>query len=102
MPDYFDTIAFHCQQAVEKYLKATLVFYDIEFLRSHDLIYLLDLLSDRVEIDSDTYNKAITLNGFSTEIRYPNKKIFLSKDELEYAIAVAQDFRTLAVKVWSK
>jgi HEPN domain-containing protein len=21
LPDYFDTIAFHCQQAVEKYLK---------------------------------------------------------------------------------
>lgn len=26
IPEYFDTIAFHCQQATEKYLKATLVF----------------------------------------------------------------------------
>ena len=40
LPDYFDTIAFHCQQAVEKYIKAILVHKEIEFLRSHDLIYL--------------------------------------------------------------
>ena len=30
IPDYFDTVAFHCQQAVEKYLKAILVYYEIE------------------------------------------------------------------------
>lgn len=30
IPEYFDTIAFHCQQATEKYLKATLVFYRID------------------------------------------------------------------------
>jgi len=31
IPDYFDTIAFHCQQAVEKYLKAILVFMRLIF-----------------------------------------------------------------------
>ena len=51
LPDYFDTIAFHCQQAVEKYIKAILVFNKIEFQRSHDLVYLLELLSRRIEID---------------------------------------------------
>ncbi|HZL09619.1 MAG TPA: HEPN domain-containing protein [Prolixibacteraceae bacterium] len=50
LPEYFDTIAFHCQQAVEKYLKATLVYYRIDFLRSHDLIYLLELLSAKIEV----------------------------------------------------
>jgi HEPN domain-containing protein len=29
IPKYFDTIAFHCQQATEKYLKAILVFKEI-------------------------------------------------------------------------
>ena len=51
LPEYFDTITFHCQQAVEKYLKSILIFYHIDFLRSHDLIYLLDLLSGKIEID---------------------------------------------------
>jgi HEPN domain-containing protein len=27
IPEYMDTIAFHCQQAVEKYLKAFLIFH---------------------------------------------------------------------------
>jgi len=42
-PEYTDSICFHCQQAVEKYLKAYLVFLDIRFERKHNLGYLLDL-----------------------------------------------------------
>ncbi len=30
-PEYTDSICFHCQQAVEKYLKAYLVFLDVRF-----------------------------------------------------------------------
>ena len=99
IPEYFDTIAFHCQQATEKYIKSTLIFYEIEFLRTHDLIYLLDLLSGKIEIDEETYNMAIRLNGFSVQIRYPNKIIFLTKEELEYAISVAEYFRIYALKI---
>ncbi len=51
LSDYFDTIAFHCQQAVEKYFKAILIYYKIDFIKSHDLVYLLDLLSRKLEID---------------------------------------------------
>ena len=54
IPQYFDTIAFHCQQATEKYLKAMLVFYDVEFQRSHNLVYLLDLLSQKIDIPYNT------------------------------------------------
>jgi len=97
IPNYFDTIAFHCQQAVEKYIKAILVFYEIDFQRSHNLIYLLDLLSKKLEISEDRYDKAILLNGFSVQIRYPDKTIFLSNEELATAIAITQDFRAFAV-----
>jgi len=64
LPDYFDTIAFHCQQAVEKYLKALLVYYCIEFSRSHDLVYLLELLSRKIEIDDSKFRRAFSLNNF--------------------------------------
>jgi len=37
---------FHCQQAVEKSLKAFLAARDIPFLYRHDLGYLLDLCHD--------------------------------------------------------
>lgn len=96
-PDYFDTIAFHCQQAVEKYLKALLIYYEIEFQRTHNLIYLLDLLSNKIEISEDKYDSAIMLNGFSVQIRYPDRTIYLSKDELETSINITQKFRKFTI-----
>ena len=36
MPDY-STGVFHCQQATEKFIKAYLVRYQIEFPKTHDL-----------------------------------------------------------------
>lgn len=31
IPEYLDTVTFHCQQAVEKYLKSYLIFKSITF-----------------------------------------------------------------------
>lgn len=99
LPDYFDTIAFHCQQAVEKYIKAVLFFNKIEFQRSHDLIYLLELLSGKIKIDEDWYKIAVSLNNFSVQIRYPNTIIKLSKEEIESSIQIAEDFRKFAIEL---
>ncbi|MFW5821980.1 MAG: HEPN domain-containing protein [Tangfeifania sp.] len=93
IPEYFDTVAFHCQQAVEKYLKALLIFHEIEFQRTHDLPYLLELLSRKIKIDSKHFDKAIILNGFAVEIRYPDLTVKLSKEELQEAIGIAEFFR---------
>jgi len=98
LPDYFDTIAFHCQQAVEKYIKALLIYRNIEFERSHDLVYLLEILSVDIEISNEKFQKAVLLNGFSVQIRYPNNTVHLTKEELEEAIAIAQEFRDFTVK----
>ena len=98
IPDYFDTIAFHCQQASEKYIKSMLEHFGVEFQRSHNLVYLLDLLAQKIDIDEDIYDKAILLNGFSVQIRYPDNTILLTKDELEISINIAQKFRELAIK----
>jgi hypothetical protein len=61
------------------------------------LVYLLDLLSGQIEISEQTYDNAILLNGFSVQIRYPDKSIYLTKEELETSIQVAQDFRIFAI-----
>lgn len=42
IPEYYDTLGFHCQQAVEKFLKAYLTKNNIEFKPRHNLSYLLD------------------------------------------------------------
>lgn len=98
LPDYFDTIAFHCQQAVEKYIKAILVQREIVFDRSHDLIYLLELLPEVIQVTTEQFRKAASLNGLSVQIRYPNTIIRLTKKELEEAIAISHEFRAFAVE----
>jgi HEPN domain-containing protein len=98
IPEYYDIIAFHCQQAVEKYIKALLIHYRIEFIRSHDLVYLLDLLTEKIKIDDIKFKSVFSLNNYSVQIRYPNKIIHLSKDELVNAIKTAEDFRIFCLK----
>jgi HEPN domain-containing protein len=99
LPDYLDTIAFHCQQAVEKYLKALLIFYQIDFVRTHDLIYLLERISEKVEIDESRFQKAYLLSNFGVQIRYPNKIIKLTKEEIESAIEISQEFRNYVLNM---
>lgn len=91
LPDYKDTIAFHCQQAVEKTLKAYLIHLDIGFKRSHDLIYLLDILEQPDVFTRDDYDRLARLQDYAVEIRYPNDSIFLSHDEVADALAIADD-----------
>jgi len=46
-PPVLETACFHCQQAVEKALKAYLVWKGVPFERVHSLPYLLDLCRSR-------------------------------------------------------
>jgi len=93
IPDYSETLAFHCQQATEKYIKCLLEKNSIPFKRSHDLRYLLDLLNDTLSLDNEFYEKVMKLNAFSVEIRYPDMKMELTKQERDEAIEIAQSFR---------
>lgn len=93
LPEYFDTIGFHCQQATEKYLKFMLEHFEIEYQRTHNLVYLLDLLSLKMDLQDEIYDKAILLNEFSVQIRYPDTTIYLTKVELETAIKISREFR---------
>lgn len=93
IPDYSDTLAFHCQQATEKYIKCLLEKHSIPFKRSHDLRYLLDLLEDVIPLNSEIYESIMKLNAFGIEIRYPDIKIELTIRDREEAIQISQDFR---------
>jgi HEPN domain-containing protein len=93
LPQYRDTIAFHCQQASEKYLKGLLLFFDITFKRQHSLNYLLGLLSQKIEISNELYDNASELEDFAVEIRYPDTLVDLSDDEIQHAIKIAKLIR---------
>ena len=77
-----DIIGFHCQQAVEKCMKAFLVLHNIEPPRSHDLLFLktkCQSMGGLTEID-DTI--LIRLNPYSVEHRYPGEIVVAESDVL--------------------
>lgn len=99
LPDYYDTIAFHCQQAVEKSIKGILVYYGKDFKYSHYLPYLINLLSQLIPVTDEEEDKAILLNQFSVEIRYPNTTIALSEEDIINAIEIADYFMEKAIAI---
>jgi HEPN domain-containing protein len=98
IPDYSDTLAFHCQQATEKYIKCLLEKHAISFKKSHDLRYLLDLLDEEISLMPELYEQIMKLNAFGVEIRYPDTRIDLSKKDRDEAIEIAKNFRDFLKK----
>jgi HEPN domain-containing protein len=65
-----DTVCFHAQQCVEKYVKAVLVMEEIDFPKTHDLEELIALLPERrrPHLTSEEQN---ALTDYATGARYP-------------------------------
>jgi len=63
-------IAFHCQQATEKYMKAFLIENNIPLVKTHDLIRLNGLIIKIKELGIDE-NKLMILNKIYVDSRYP-------------------------------
>ena len=93
LPKYSDTIAFHCQQAAEKYLKGYLLFLDIPFQRKHSLNYLLGLISTKIQVNYEIYDNASILEEFAVEIRYPDTFIELSDEDIQQAFEISKLIR---------
>ena len=91
-PDYTDSICFHCQQTVEKYLKAYLVFLDVRFEKKHSLSYLLDLINEKEEVSDEFYEMVEKLEGYAIETRYPD-------DWFEPTLEEAKEAHEIAKKV---
>jgi HEPN domain-containing protein len=67
-----EVIAFHCQQAVEKYLKAFLIWRQIEFPKTHDIAKLLDLVATANAVLAESLRDAEALTPFGVDLRYPS------------------------------
>jgi len=86
---YTSTICFHAQQAVEKYLKAFLIFHDVDFPRTHDVDFLL--LECR-KIDKDNFEFDFkSLTEFGVSVRYPDDFYVPGVDETNEYMNIAQE-----------
>jgi HEPN domain-containing protein len=101
LPKYRDTIAFHCQQAAEKYLKGYLMFLDIPFQKKHSLNYLLGLISAKIEVIDEIYDNASILEDFAIEIRYPDTHIDLSDEDIQQAFQISKLIRKYVLNLMS-
>jgi len=73
------SVCFHCQQAVEKYLKAFLISNGMDIKKTHNIEFLLsecaDFDSDFSEIDPKN------LSDFGVDVRYPGDMYVPSEKE---------------------
>jgi HEPN domain-containing protein len=87
-------VCFHCQQAVEKSLKAYLVFHDVKFDWSHDLDYLLDLCTVLDAAFDRFRDMAERLTVFAVGMRYPSSQPDPSSSEARESLGWRRgDFR---------
>ena len=63
-------VAFHCQQAIEKYLKAFLIENDVPLTKIHDLIKLNGLIKEIKDLGIDR-KKLLVIDELYVESRYP-------------------------------
>jgi HEPN domain-containing protein len=87
-----DTVCFHAQQCVEKYIKALLVFRATPFPKTHDIHVLRALLPARLrpKLDKKVQDR---LTDYASVMRYPGGGPDLSLREARQAVAVARRVR---------
>ena len=68
---YYSQICFHFQQAAEKYLKAFIVAYDLEFEKIHNLIALVKICGKRDASLLSLMEQCEMLNTAYIDTRYP-------------------------------
>jgi len=87
---YTSTICFHAQQATEKFLKAFLVYHNIDFPRTHDVDYLI---SECQKINKNAFNIDLkSLTDFGVSVRYPD-------DFYVPEVKEALEYKDIALKV---
>ena len=86
-------IAYHAQQCAEKYLKAYLIFYGIDFPYTHDISELLELCGYTGASWVNELQEAEELSLYATATRYPRISDKVSKEEAYRAIQIADRLR---------
>jgi HEPN domain-containing protein len=83
---------FHCQQAIEKAMKAFLIWHGHGFKRTHDLA---NLGTQCIVLDQSLRPlvlRVASLTDYAVEFRYPSDLAVPTADQAEEAIALASEF----------
>jgi HEPN domain-containing protein len=87
-----DTVCFHAQQCVEKYLKALLVLNNVEFGRTHHISALLTLLPPSIRPEM-TPEEQERFTEYAVTTRYPGDYDPITREEAKQAVQIARRVR---------
>ena len=90
---YLDAVAFHSQQAAEKYLKAFLVEQQVEFPKTHDLAEILDVIATVDSSLAQSCRGATELTPYGVDIRYPSDFPQMTPQRARAAVELARKVR---------
>ena len=95
----FEIICYHCQQSVEKYLKACLIMYGYSVYKSHDLFELLGYCIKENKEFEKIKEECISLTNYAVETRYPFHKFELEENDVKEAINSMNKCNNLIIDV---
>lgn len=87
-----DTICFHCQQYVEKLLKAFLTLKGIEAPRTHNLRRLIQLIEPDLSELGALIDESDRLTAHGVSSRYPDDWRAIEDEEMKRMIRLAEKF----------
>jgi HEPN domain-containing protein len=90
---FSNAVTFHCQQAAEKYLKALLTHWSIEFPKTHVLAKLIGLLETRDPALAASLLDVDGLTPYGVEQRYPGDRPDATLVEARDAVRLARKVR---------
>ena len=93
---FTDIICFHAQQAGEKYIKAYLVWQEVEFPKTHSLEDLFLLAAQKDSSLHKLIEDAGILTPYAVEIRYGEFEEPLFEDA-EKAVSIAEQIREFII-----
>jgi len=87
-----ETVCFHCQQFVEKLLKALLTRYKIEAPKTHDLRRLIQLAQPYAPELSQLADSSDLLTVHGVQTRYPGDWRQIAPEEMNEVVELAKKF----------
>ena len=95
-PMILDNACFHCQQAIEKCLKAFLAFNGRDIERTHNVIFLLSECAnfDPIFATVDPMN----INAYAVQGRYPDSNLMPTAAETKIYYQLALQVQMLVTK----
>ncbi|MCD4819559.1 MAG: HEPN domain-containing protein [Candidatus Cloacimonetes bacterium] len=94
---YLEDLCFNAQQTVEKSLKALCIYFDISFPKTHNIMFLIEIIKKNgIQVPEEIIEASI-LNEYAVESRYPGDYFPVEDSDYKEAIEIAEK-----VLIWVK